>query len=291
LGILHRVDARITQLVGEVTEEQLRYVEVFQCSQLGLFVPVLGQCGYAIQQDHTHPSWMVLVSATDVPLVGMPTQAAQPGYHLRILAPGIPHQERASAEPNRYYALVVLPEFFEQVALELGIDTRPFAWEPYPASDRLLALIRDLMREHDLKSRIGVLDALSLLVVHELLRCTRARELVPSSAVPHVSLRAVVEAMEHRCHHDWKLAELAKLAGMSTSTFQRTFKASLDCSPMTYLTNVRVRRAQHWLRTGASVSQAAHVTGFASVSHFSEAFRRVVRLSPVQYRNRHLVSQ
>ncbi len=40
---LGTVDPRIKQLVGDVTEEQLRHVEVFLASRLGLFVPVLGQ--------------------------------------------------------------------------------------------------------------------------------------------------------------------------------------------------------------------------------------------------------
>ena len=108
--------------------------------------------------------------------------------------------------------------------------------------------------------------------------------------MPQAALRGVVEAMEHRYAHNWKLAELAKLAGMSTSTFQRTFKACVRCSPLSYLNNVRVRRAQQLLRSGSSVSKVAEATGYSSVSHFSEAFRKVANLSPMQYRKRHLVA-
>jgi AraC-like DNA-binding protein len=282
------VDCRIKQLVGDITEEQLRLVEVFLGSHFGLFVPVLGQCGYAITENHTHPSWMVLVSSADVALVGMASVNAPPGYHLRIMAPGVRHQEQVSDEPNRYYAMMIAPCWFEHAAEALGVDTGRFAWEPYPASERLLHLIRDLMREHDLNSPLDVLDAIASLTVHELLRCTQPEAPRSNLAVPEGALRAAVEAMEHRCNHDWKLAELAKLTGMSTSTFQRAFKASLNCAPMTYLSRIRVRRAQHLLRSGSSVSRAAQATGFVSVSHFSEAFARVAKLTPRQYQKRHL---
>jgi AraC family transcriptional regulator len=282
------VDCRIKALVGDITEEQLRFVEVFLASHLGLFVPVLGQCGYAITEDHTHPSWMVLVSCTDIALVGMATVKAPPGYHLRIMAPGVPHQEQVSDEPNRYYAVMIASSLFRRAADALGIDAGRFAWEPYPASERLLHLIRDLMREHDLKSPLEVLDSIAALTVHELLRCTQPGTASSALAVPEAALRNVVEAMEHRFGYDWKLAELARLAGMSTSTFQRAFKASLNCAPITYLSRIRIRRAQHLLRSGSSVSRAARATGFASVSHFSETFRRVAKLTPLQYRQRHL---
>lgn len=278
------------RLVGNVTEAQLRFVEVFPATHFGVFVPVLGQCGYAIEKGHSHPAWMVVVSAAEVPVHGVPTRPAPPGFHLRIMAPGVPHQERPSHEPHRYYAIMIEPPWFESAARELAIDVHRFGWEAYPASDRLLALIRDFMGAHDQHCPRTVLDALAWLTVHELLRCTQPVACKPVAIAPHASLHAVMDALEQHFGRDWKLAELAQLAGMSTSTLQRAFKASLHCSPMAYLLQIRMRRAQHLLRCGTSISSAARATGFTSVSHFSEAFVRFVKLTPAQYKKRHLAS-
>jgi AraC-like DNA-binding protein len=284
------VDPRIVELVGEVTEHQLRFVECFLSSRLGIFVPVLGQCGYAVQVAHIHPAWMLLVSSEECPVSQVPVHPAPPGFHLRLLAPGVPHQELPSDEPHRYYAIMVEPAWFESVAASACVEVSRFCWEPYPASERLLYLLRDFMREHDVGASLEVLDALALLVLNEVFRCTRGQAAPLGLGNPEMALRAVVDTMEHRPAVGWKLIDFAKLAGMSVSSFQRAFRASLHCSPMAYLNGIRLRRASHLLRTGASLSQAALETGYASVSHFSEAFRKAHGQSPGQYRKSYLAS-
>jgi len=48
---------KIRALVGCITAEQLKYVDYAVSDRVGVFMPVAGQCGYAITKKHTHPAW------------------------------------------------------------------------------------------------------------------------------------------------------------------------------------------------------------------------------------------
>ena len=47
----------IQSLVGNITEENLKYVDSYVNQHLGIFIPSVGFCEYAISPDHTHPAY------------------------------------------------------------------------------------------------------------------------------------------------------------------------------------------------------------------------------------------
>lgn len=84
----------------------------------------------------------------------------------------------------------------------------------------------------------------------------------------------------------WELAELAKHAGMSRTSFAVRFKAHAGVAPLTYLQNLRMRLAEKGLREGAmSVSDLAVSLGYASDSAFSNAFKRRTGMAPKRYQS------
>ena len=49
----------VRSLIGEsVTEEDLKYVDCYVHHKMGLFIPSVGTCQYAIRPSHTHPSYI-----------------------------------------------------------------------------------------------------------------------------------------------------------------------------------------------------------------------------------------
>ena len=53
--------AKIQTLVGEsITKEDLCYVDCYVHHHMGLFIPSVGFCQYAIQEGHTHPAYMII---------------------------------------------------------------------------------------------------------------------------------------------------------------------------------------------------------------------------------------
>jgi AraC-like DNA-binding protein len=78
---------------------------------------------------------------------------------------------------------------------------------------------------------------------------------------------------------------LARIAHVSESHFNRTFRATFGETPHRYLQLRRVERAMFLLReTDHSVTDICLQVGFGSLGTFSRTFRAIVGRSPRAYR-------
>ena len=97
-------------------------------------------------------------------------------------------------------------------------------------------------------------------------------------------LSRAVGAMHTDPAYRWTLTELARVAGMSRSTFAQRFKQVVGASPMDYLMRWRMLVAGNKLRnSNESISAIAISLGYESESAFSTAFKRVMACSPRQF--------
>jgi PAS domain S-box-containing protein len=80
-------------------------------------------------------------------------------------------------------------------------------------------------------------------------------------------------------------SELADMAGLSVSHFERRFRRAFNASPRQYLLRVRVEHAASMLlETDKTISQVALACGFYDHAHFSRSFQRIMRQTPSEYR-------
>ena len=80
-------------------------------------------------------------------------------------------------------------------------------------------------------------------------------------------------------------ADIATAAGVCERECFRCFKQELGTTPLSSLTDFRVRKAAELLReTDRSVTDIASACGFATPSYFGKVFRRRMNLSPLAYR-------
>jgi len=91
-----------------------------------------------------------------------------------------------------------------------------------------------------------------------------------------------ISQIHERPDHGWQVDELARISGMSRTSFAQHFKAITGYSPMAYLTNWRMHLAEQRLADGARVAQVAHAIGYASEAAFSQAFKRERGMPPGQ---------
>ncbi|MDZ5454374.1 AraC family transcriptional regulator [Labrys sp. ZIDIC5] len=85
--------------------------------------------------------------------------------------------------------------------------------------------------------------------------------------------------------HAWNLEELAKLTGMSRTSFAVHFRDVVGVPPLTYVLNWRMRLAERELgETDRSVANIAWSLGYRSESAFSNAFSRATGVSPGRFR-------
>ncbi len=81
------------------------------------------------------------------------------------------------------------------------------------------------------------------------------------------------------------MARLAKLCGLSSTTFRRLFKSATNRSPLQYLNLYRLQIAGTLLRTTKKpVLQISLETGFPTLSSFNRAFQNVFHQAPRVYR-------
>ena len=93
-----------------------------------------------------------------------------------------------------------------------------------------------------------------------------------------------LSAMHGKPNHDWTVAELARLAMVSRSTFATRFQKRVGVGPIEYLQKWRIALAKDELRLGhRSIGEIALAVGFQVPSAFSAAFTRAEGCSPKQY--------
>lgn len=84
----------------------------------------------------------------------------------------------------------------------------------------------------------------------------------------------------------WTLEELASKVGASRSTLAERFSQAIGLPPIQYLTRWRMQVAANRLRdTAAKVHAVANEVGYDSEEAFSRAFKRVVGVTPSEWRN------
>ncbi len=104
----------IRSLVGEVSPEQLRYVECFVGRRMALFVPAVGPCLYAVTPDHTHPAYSFVLAFDDQTQVAVNGRLVrtEPGM-VMAMDHGALHHEIPSDRPPRYICILVEREYLE----------------------------------------------------------------------------------------------------------------------------------------------------------------------------------
>jgi AraC family transcriptional regulator len=105
--------------------------------------------------------------------------------------------------------------------------------------------------------------------------------------LPRYRLRMVIEYIMENLGGGPTLEQMAAVAHLSPYHFARQFKAATGLAPHQYVITRRVERAQHLLRTDGELGlgEVAFRSGFANQSHFCSHFKRIVGVTPRQFRD------
>jgi AraC family transcriptional regulator len=95
----------------------------------------------------------------------------------------------------------------------------------------------------------------------------------------------VEEYIEEHLDGSPSLEQMAATAHLSVYHFARQFRAATGLPPHQYVISRRVERAKQLLQEGdLSLAEVAAAAGFADQSKLSHTFKRVVGVSPRQFR-------
>jgi AraC family transcriptional regulator len=152
-----------------------------------------------------------------------------------------------------------------RAALKLG------PLDPGQLTEQFYSLMECLLQAHRLTlAQVAALPALKAATREELYRrLYRARDFAQASLSQPLTLET-----------------LAQVACLSPSHFLRTFKQAFHQTPHQFLTDQRLRHAQHLLRhTTQPITDISLAVGFESLGSFSWLFKRRLGLSPLAYRS------
>jgi AraC family transcriptional regulator len=100
-------------------------------------------------------------------------------------------------------------------------------------------------------------------------------------------LRAVVEYIEEHLDAGPTLEQMAAIARLSPNYFAWQFKRATGQPPHQYVILRRVERAKQLLQSGSfSLAEVAAHAGFSDQSQFSHHFKRLIGVTPGQFRTR-----
>jgi AraC-like DNA-binding protein len=133
---------------------------------------------------------------------------------------------------------------------------------------------------------------LKILVVELMVMLNRLAE-EPLEQIPQIVMNAsykkiysVISYINEFYMEDLSLSKLAEQFYLSPFHLSRTFKKVTGFTVVEYLNNIRIRKAQALLReTDSNVTKIMEVVGFQSLTHFERIFKRISKVTPLQYRN------
>jgi AraC family transcriptional regulator len=148
--------------------------------------------------------------------------------------------------------------------------------------------VNDELTAHAAGGRLAAESLANLLAVHLIRNACAPR---PSArrtdgALPQRKLRAVVEYIEEHLDASLTLEQMAAAVHLSAYHFARQFKAATGMPPHQYVIARRVERAKQLLQPDGdhSLAEIAVSAGFSDQSQFSHHFKRIVGVTPKQFR-------
>lgn len=130
----------------------------------------------------------------------------------------------------------------------------------------------------------AALVAIEGLALEMLAESARASEALPEAMLPRW-LKHAQELLHERFSENLQLSNIAESVKVHPVHLACVFRRTFRCTLGEYLRQLRVQYACRQLsETNASISQIALAAGFCDQSHFNRHFKRLLGLTPAQYR-------
>ena len=202
-----------------------------------------------------------------------------------LFEPGETHETLRVCKPQDFQVLFITPETMQQYCDEMEI-AGPLHFRPEPSVDeavflsceRLHAAILEDVAAFELQSRMAECVG-TLLTSH-------AEQRVAEMARGRPPLWWARDFLVEQYAHTISLEEIAKISGLSRFHFLKAFTAQFGLTPHAYQIHLRIERSLPLLRQGMSLAQVAETTGFNDQSHFIRHFKRIMGVTPGQYKGK-----
>lgn len=222
---------------------------------------------------------------------------------LFLLPPGISHVFRPSTPslinpPLIVYNCIFLPSLLQQLGIWIGdreiIDdleyrfTDPAAFQTLFDSDHVIeGLFQNLFREYELPQS-GSFPYLQTLLVQLFLSIYRLQQSKSNASIEgnaSAHFHHILHYMEQHAQENITIAQLAERCQWSERHFSRVFKQRTGQTFLHYLQHLRIKKSCEFLRRSQlKISTLAEEVGYKNIDAFLIHFKRIVGMTPREYR-------
>ena len=98
-------------------------------------------------------------------------------------------------------------------------------------------------------------------------------------------IRDVLSYIRKNIKRSIKMEDLTEICHLSKDHFIRLFKKEMEVTPVQYINQTKIKRAQLMLITeNSSVKNIAYALSFENVYYFNRLFKKITGLTPVEYK-------
>lgn len=230
--------------------------------------------------------------------------AARIGNHTfeKVLSPGeiviVPARmplnwRQQNGVANDTLHLYLHPNFLRTTAEEIGVDDSQISIAPqFGVTDEhihhIAMSLQCELQDASVNGRAYGDSLAKVLAMQLVRRYSYLKDLhISRGGMAPRKLRKAIEFINENLDQEQTvgLAAVAETVQMSYFHFSRVFKQSTGVSPNVYMTQQRIERAKKLLsETDLPIADIALRTGFASQSHFTTTFRKLVWTTPKAFR-------
>lgn len=197
-----------------------------------------------------------------------------------------PHEHGALAsDPWELFWIRIEGPRLDRIAEVLNVAEAPvFVGFDFPQAVSLYREIFALVTAERAEAPALIHATLARLIAL-LFTCRQGQALAEPQSPP--ALQRALEQMKLFYFKKQRVAELAKLCGMSESHFTRLFRSAFGTSPIDWLRRERINQAKRRLvETTDAIKEIAAQTGYGDHYFFSKDFKQFTGVPPREYRRR-----
>lgn len=214
-----------------------------------------------------------------------------------IIPPKLPHTTNSTEGTKSFWEWMyfdietVLDDMYPHDALAVSkmknkVYQYPLAFdvEEQPVMFAILNAIVQEMKEKRYMYRESIKGLLRAFIV-ELLRIRKDEEQLNRIKQKMVIIEPAIDYVEEHYQEVVKISEMAEACNISESHFRRVFLESMNMKPLDYVNLVRIQKACSLIKkTDYSMETIAFQVGFENVSTFNRNFKKVLEMSPYQWK-------
>lgn len=277
---------KYANFLNQIPSDIMQEVDYDLFSDIAIFRPGV----YVERERMNSADFHIIVSPTPPPDTYINDKLRSFDYgKIMVINPGDTILCPEAYPTKQYLDILIRPELINKIAEEIDAPNNiRFLNIQNPFSYELIETIKKFDKECKRQDKFKLmLDCLGIEIAVMLLREFKSTlKKYPSySCNRETYIQKAIEYMNVFFSSNITIEDICKEINISPFYFIRTFKQKTGISPHQYLLNIRIKKAKELLKIKQySITEAAMMSGFVNLSHFSNTFKIATGTSPSEYR-------